>query len=64
MTNQTQQIQQASKLGTLVQQFIEAERARGREPTIAQIMNQTGCSKETASKYKNRTEAVAQLRVV
>jgi uncharacterized membrane protein len=55
---------ETANIGMMVQQFIEAERAKGHEPTLADIMKQTGCSKATASRYRNRAETVAQLRIV
>lgn len=35
-----------------VAQYIRAQREAGREPTLAEIMEATGCSKSTASKYR------------
>src|SRR5258706_464614 len=40
-------------IGSKVQAFIEQQRQLGIEPTISVIMDVTGCSKGTASRYKN-----------
>ncbi len=50
-------------VGERVKRFISDERSKGREPSLSEIMNQCGCSKNTAIKYRDESMMMLASKV-